>query len=100
TYRGLEVGLRFDKDPDAPQSFYNFVYQPMYESSSEVAGIIVVHTDVTEQVRARKIMERQAAMVQELLMTAPGFVCMLEGPKHIYGLINDRYQQLVGKREI
>jgi len=39
-------------------------------------------------------------MVHNLLMTAPGFVCTLEGPDHVYQLVNKQYQQLVGKRKI
>lgn len=45
-------------------------------------------------------MEAQAAMVQDLLMTAPGFICTLVGPDHVYELVNERYQNLFGKREI
>ena len=101
TYHGKEVELFFDRATGSTSTFYNFVYQPMFDSQTgDVAGIIVVVNEITEQVKARKIMEWQASMVQELLMTAPGFVCMLEGPKHVYSLINERYQQLVGKRDI
>ena len=49
---------------------------------------------------ARKKMEVQAAMVHNLLMNAPGFVCTLTGTDHVYGIVNDLYQQLFGKRKI
>lgn len=99
-YYGNEVELYITRNKKNEQGFFNFVYQPMFNIDREVIGIIVVANEVTEQVKARKIMELQAAMIQELIMTAPGFVCTLEGPKHVYKLINERYQQLFGKREI
>ena len=80
--------------------FLNFVYQPILDEAKAVTGIIVVVNEVTDQVIARKRMEAQANMVQDLLMTAPGFICTLTGPDHVYGLVNDRYQQLFGKRKI
>jgi len=89
--------LRNNKREDC---FFNFVYQPVLNFDKIVTGIIVVVNEVTEQVTARKRMEAQANMVQDLLMTAPGFICTLTGPDHVYGLVNERYQQLFGRRKI
>jgi len=33
-------------------------------------------------------------------MNAPGFICTLRGPQHIYDLVNPSYQKLFGKRKI
>jgi two-component system CheB/CheR fusion protein len=49
------------------------------------------------QTLAGKRMEAQALMAHELLMTAPGFICTLKGPDHVYELINKRYQKIFGK---
>jgi len=35
-----------------------------------------------------------------LFQQAPGFVCILRGPQHIYELANDAYYQLIGHRQI
>ena len=82
------------------QRYFNLLCQPMRELEQKITGIIMVLSDVTEQVVARKRMEEQAAMVKNLLMTAPGFVCTLTGPEHRYKLVNKRYQDLFGKRNI
>ena len=42
----------------------------------------------------------QNLLFQDMLMTAPGFVCTLKGPDHVYELVNPRYQSLFGKRTI
>jgi two-component system CheB/CheR fusion protein len=98
-YFGNELELNIQRNKKVERGFYNFVYQPI-KVLDKTTGIIVVANEVTDQVIARKRMEVQAIMVQDLLMTAPGFVCTLTGPKHVYGLVNDRYQQLFGKRKI
>jgi diguanylate cyclase (GGDEF)-like protein len=38
--------------------------------------------------------------LQQLFQQAPGFICVLQGPQHIFELANDAYYQLVGHRDI
>ena len=99
-FYGNELEVYLVRNRKREQCFFNFVYQPMWEHGNTVTGIIIVSTEVTAQVIARKRMEVQATMVQDMLMTAPGFVCTLSGAGHVYELINERYQQLFGKRQI
>ena len=99
-YFGNEREVYLQRGKKKQQCFFNFVYQPMPEPGKTVEAIMMVVTEVTEIVIARKRMEGQAMMVQNLLMTAPGFICTLTGPKHVYELVNKKYQQLFGKRII
>ncbi|RYF73348.1 MAG: response regulator, partial [Comamonadaceae bacterium] len=38
--------------------------------------------------------------LRSLYRQAPGFICVLGGPDHVYELVNESYYQLVGHREI
>jgi len=38
--------------------------------------------------------------LQQLFQQAPGFICVLQGPQHVFELANDAYYQLVGHRHI
>ena len=101
THQGVEEAIYFDrKDGSRETIYFNYVYQPYHEDDGIVTGVMVFATDVSEQVIARKKMEAQALMVQNLLMTAPGFIATLTGPDHVYQLINDQYQALFGRRKI
>lgn len=42
----------------------------------------------------------EGARLQQLFQQAPGFICVLCGPKHVYELANDAYYQLIGHREV
>ena len=52
-----------DRDNDGvPEDYYfNFVYHPLTEPDGSVSGIVVVGTDVTESMRARRDAERLRA---------------------------------------
>ena len=40
------------------------------------------------------------AFFQSLFEQAPGFICVLKGPDHVFDLANDAYRRLVGQREL
>jgi signal transduction histidine kinase/CheY-like chemotaxis protein len=44
--------------------------------------------------------ETEQERLQTLFAQAPAFMCALEGPTHIFRLANERYYQLVGRRDI
>lgn len=50
--------------------------------------------DVQALLRAER--ERMYALFQQ----APGFICLLRGPHHVYEMANDAYYQLIGHRQI
>lgn len=52
-------------------------------------------------------LERQAQVhaaenqrLHELFEQAPSFMCILEGPEHVFTLVNEAYRQLVGHRDL
>lgn len=91
-----DIGL-----PDnTEKGYYNLVYQPMFDESATITGIICITNDVTDVIIARKKMEAQATMVEDLLLNAPAFICILKGATHVYDLVNERYQSLFGKRKL
>ncbi|PYP76884.1 MAG: hypothetical protein DMD35_17505 [Gemmatimonadetes bacterium] len=59
-YVGREVSVRFSRTPDAEpdERFLDFVYLPLVEGDDERVGVIAHGTDVTEQVLARREVER------------------------------------------
>ncbi len=59
-----------------------------------------LHNAISEQEIVKRKLDIQALMVRNLLMTAPGFICTMTGPDHVYDLVNARYQELFGKRKI
>ncbi len=81
-------------------AYVTFVYEPLREVDGTISGIMVIAHEITDLVVGRKKMEVQTALFEDMLMTAPGFVCTLRGPNHIYELVNEQYQSLFPNRQI
>jgi light-regulated signal transduction histidine kinase (bacteriophytochrome) len=65
-YTGNEVLVRFDRDGDGAleDAWLNFAYQPLLDAEGRVYGIMTHAVEVTDQVLARREIERKA---EELL---------------------------------
>jgi PAS domain S-box-containing protein len=63
---GREAPVRLARSPGAPseQRFLDFAYQPLVEADGARAGIVAHGSDVTEQVLARREVERLLAVAE------------------------------------
>jgi diguanylate cyclase (GGDEF)-like protein len=100
---------------------------PLLRNDSTLFGILHCPTDITELTRLRQanqsieaaefdpgaqegiqrwtrhvrnFLHLEKDRLRQLFQQAPGFICVLQGPDHVFELANDAYYQLVGHREI
>ncbi|MDO7887150.1 PAS domain-containing sensor histidine kinase [Hymenobacter cheonanensis] len=68
---GREAAAQLPQNGRLETAYFNFVYQPLYDSRGELLGVLDIATDVTEQVLARQqvqhLNEELAATNEELL---------------------------------
>ncbi len=57
TYHGNESRAFVERNGKLTEGFYNFVYEPIFDTDGQVTGIILVTIDVTQQVQSRKALE-------------------------------------------
>ncbi|WP_020651647.1 hybrid sensor histidine kinase/response regulator [Massilia niastensis] len=55
---------------------------------------------MTEHERLHKELQAANDRMNDIFRQAPAFMCVLSGPEHVFELINDRYLQLVGNRDL
>jgi PAS domain S-box-containing protein len=86
--------------------WWTYGYSPIDEGG-EVGGVLVVCQDVTEQHRLTEELRRanlrltgETTRLRELFHQAPGFMCMLSGPDHVFELANASYLKIVGERDL
>jgi PAS domain S-box-containing protein len=126
-YLGREVPVLLQRSPggDVEERFIDFSYIPVVEVDGSRSGVIAHGTDVTEQVRARREVERllrgselartaldhantalraSEARLRDLFEQAPVAVAVLNGPEHIYTIVSPVYagtpgngRQLLGR---
>lgn len=82
--------------------YWTYSYSPIDEPSAPngVGGVLVVCTETTAQVLAEKQLSMEEARWRELFDQAPGFMCTLQGPEHVFEYANRRYYDLVAQRDI
>jgi two-component sensor histidine kinase len=79
------------------QVWWTYGYSPI-DDESGVGGVLVICTDVNEEVKARTAFKAEGERLRELFQQAPGFMAVLRGPEHVFEIINTSYLQLVGHR--
>src|SRR6478672_8250522 len=92
--------------------WWTYGYSPIPDDNGHIGGVLVVCTDVTnEHVAkdellalndrlAKEVQLRRYENVRQKLMfeQAPGFMCILRGPEHVFDFANDAYLRLIGTR--
>jgi signal transduction histidine kinase len=80
--------------------YWTYGYSPVRNLSGEIRGTLVVCTETTtavwDQFQMRREMERLASLFQQ----APAFFAVLNGPDHVFEMINPPYQELIGNRSV
>ena len=84
------------------QVYWTYSYGPIDDEDAPdgVGGVLVICTETTAQVLAEQQLRAAGQRWRTLFDQAPGFVCVLSGASHRLEYANDRYLQLIGKREI
>ncbi len=73
---GTEMPASFIRDGQIKTVYVNFVYEPLREASGSITGIVVMGTDVTEQVLARRQADLLLVREQELNELKSNFVTL------------------------
>lgn len=80
---------------------------PLLDSEGHVVGASKIARDISAQKEAEKRLQRlhretenDRARLAEVFQRAPSFLAVMRGPDHVFEMANDRYFELIGKREI
>jgi PAS domain S-box-containing protein len=79
--------------------YFDFIYQPYKEADGAISGVLVLATDVTEQVLAKQKYRQSEHNFRNMIVQAPVAMCLLKGAEHVVELANDHMYELWGKSE-
>ncbi len=93
-----EVSVDLIRKDGLETIFVDLTYQPQYHfSTQEITGILVIATDVTEQVLSRKKIEAREAQLKDIIATAPAAMGLFVGRDLVVEMPNQAFIDIVGK---
>ena len=75
--------------------YWTYGYSPVRDTSGQICGTLVVCTETTEIVLARRQLQLESDRLADLFQQAPAFFAVLRGPNHVFELTNPLYRDLV-----
>ena len=80
--------------------YWTYGYSPVRDARGDIQGTLVVCTETTANVLAKKQLEQERQRLADLFHQAPAFFAVLGGREHIFEMANGPYQELIGNRAI
>ena len=80
--------------------YWTYGYSPVYTAGGEIGGTLVVCTETTDTILAKRQLQREMERLADLFEQAPAFFALLSGPEYVFEMINTPYQQLIGHRSV
>lgn len=96
-YSANEVAVTLSRKKGLEVIYVDLTYQPMYTMNNTVSGVLVVATDVTEQVNSRIKVEMSEAKLRSIIATAPAGIGLFIGRELIVEMPNQTFIDIVGK---
>ncbi|MBD1394804.1 PAS domain-containing protein [Mucilaginibacter glaciei] len=105
-YRGTEVKAVLKHEGKMIDGYYSFIYQPLKDYNGKITGLIIVSSDVTEQVLSRQKLELSTNRLNSMVMTAPIGMTVIKGRdlvveianKPMYDLWSRTPEQAIGNK--
>lgn len=66
----------------------------------EERTVAILFKDIAERRRAEEQVRESELRLRRLFQQAPGFMCFLREPSHIFEFVNEAYLELVGRRDL
>jgi PAS domain S-box-containing protein len=93
-FEDLPVVLRRGSRPE--QTYFTFSYSPVADDDAIVEGVFCVCTETTHKVLAVRHAAAERERFQRMFEEAPGFICVLRGPAHVFEMVNRACRRLLG----
>ena len=118
------IARQTPQGPVYEDRYWSATHTPILDEQGEVVSILQHTSDITElqamknslhqavegkqplqqleqDVMSRaRLLQSEGEQLRRLFAQAPGFVCFLRGPEHVYELVNDAYRQVTGHRQL
>ena len=88
-YYGNEFEVTLSRFGRSEQCYFNFVYQPLLETNGDITGIVVVATEVTSQVNAKKTIQQSEVQFRNLVTQSQFAKAIFKGEHMVISVANE-----------
>jgi PAS domain S-box-containing protein len=88
-FYGNEFEITLLRFGEPQQCYFNFVYQPLFEDNGEVSGVIVVATEVTQQVLSKQVLLRSENLFRNLVTQSQFAKAIFKGEDFVISIANE-----------
>jgi PAS domain S-box-containing protein len=86
--------------PTGAGGFYEYIFSPVFAADGTVEVVAGSTRDITERKRLALALDHERSKLAAVVQQAPAFICTLRGPEHVFELANERYLELIGRRDV
>ena len=81
--------------------YWTYSYSPINDETAAhgVGGVMVMCAETTTQMLSEQRLAAQSERQKRQFEQAPGFICILSGPRHVFEFVNQSYVRLAGDRQ-
>jgi len=101
------VPLMMKRQGHTEETYFTWSYSPIYDDSGRIGGVFCACVEETSRVftereRDRLLKENDAERLRlaAAFAQSPSFLAIMRGPYHVFEYVNERYQRLIGEREV
>jgi|GEM_PF-1748520 len=87
-FYGKELSVFLLRDNVLEEVFFNFVYQPLQDANGRTSNIMIVATEITEEIKARKLLESIEKQMEGMVMNSTEGMGIFTGRDLIVEVIN------------
>ncbi len=95
-----DLALTLHRNGAPEEAHFAFSFAPVRDAAGVVAGLFCTCVETTDTVVAQRRLLADGERLREMFDQAPGFICRLRGPNHVFDLVNQAYLRVVGFRDI
>lgn len=96
-FYGYETLAKLNYNNKLNDIYFDFVYAPLKTPEGTINGVLVIASEVTKQVLAKKSLQESEARFKGLIEQAPVATCVFNGNKLIIDIANEAMLKVWGK---
>ncbi|TCH96464.1 response regulator [Roseococcus sp. SYP-B2431] len=84
------------RDGRLADSYWTYGYDPIDdpEAPGGIGGVLVICAETTATVLAERRRQGEAERQRRIFDQAPGFICIMTGPDHVYEYVNNAHREI------